>query len=167
MRPLAQAKGTPHQSTMQQRLMTRFNAMAMAVVFITALVVRAATSYCILLREALVLQSNQSSGGLLPSSLARRLHWLGTQTPYSYPVMPRIRGRSRRGAAWHSEESRRKRKEKFEAAEFRRKRKYNFERAMAIAARRRKTRPRSPPMAYVEEVIPEAGPPSPPRHICS
>jgi hypothetical protein len=177
MRPLAQAKGTPHQSTMQQRLMARFNAMAMAVVFITALVVRAATSYRNLLREALVSQSNQSRGSLLPSSLARRLHsatppfcrsnWIGKgsiQTFYSDPVMPRIRGRSRRGAAWHSEESRRKRKQKFEAAESRRKRKQNFERAMAIAARRRKTRPRTPPMAYVEEVIPEGGPPSPPGH---
>jgi hypothetical protein len=71
MRPLAQAKGTPHQSTMQQSLMARFNAMAMAVVFITVLMVRAATSYHNLLREALVSQSNQSRDSLLPSSLAR------------------------------------------------------------------------------------------------
>jgi hypothetical protein len=48
--------------------------MAMAVVLITALVVRVATSYSNLLREALVSQSNQSRGSLPPSSLARRLH---------------------------------------------------------------------------------------------
>jgi hypothetical protein len=151
--------------------------MAMTVVLITALVVRVATSYSKLLQEAFVSQSNQSRGSLPPASLARRLHsatspfsrsnWTGTgstQTSHSDPVMPRIRGRSRRGAAWYSEESRRKRKQKFEAAESRRKRKQNFERAMAIAARRRKTRPRTPPMAYVEEVIPEGGLPSPPGH---
>jgi hypothetical protein len=65
--------------------------------------------------------------------------------------MPRARGKPRRGAAWYAAESRRKRKEK-------------FEKAMAIAARRRKNRPRTPPMAYVEEVIPEGGLPSPPEH---
>jgi hypothetical protein len=36
---------------------------------------------------------------------------------------------------------------------------------MAIVARRRKNRPRTPPMAYVEEVIPEGGLPSPPENL--
>jgi hypothetical protein len=65
--------------------------------------------------------------------------------------MPRARGKPRRGAAWYTAESRRKRKE-------------NFEKAMAMAARRRRNRPRTPPMAYVEEVIPEGGLESPPEH---
>jgi hypothetical protein len=65
--------------------------------------------------------------------------------------MPRGRGKPRRGAAWYAAESWRKRKGK-------------FEKAMAIAARRRKNRPCTPPMEYVEEVIPEGGLPSPPEH---
>jgi hypothetical protein len=65
--------------------------------------------------------------------------------------MPRARGKPRRGAAWYTTESRRKRKE-------------NFEKAMAMAAKRRRNRPRTPPMAYVEEVIPEGGLESPPEH---
>jgi hypothetical protein len=66
-------------------------------------------------------------------------------------TMPRIRGTPRRGAAWYTAESRRKRK----AA---------FEKAMAIAARRRREKPRTPPMAVVEEEIPEGGLESPPEH---
>jgi hypothetical protein len=58
--------------------------------------------------------------------------------------MPRIRGTPRRGAAWYTAESRRKRKAE-------------FEKAMAIAARRRREKPRTPPMAVVEEEIPEGG----------
>jgi hypothetical protein len=45
--------------------------------------------------------------------------------------MPRIRGRSRRGAAWYAAQSRRKRKEA-------------FERAIALATRRRRQRQRRP-----------------------
>jgi hypothetical protein len=58
--------------------------------------------------------------------------------------MPRLRGTPRRGAAWHAAKSRRKRKQQFEAA-------------LAMATRRRKARPRTPPMAYVVEEIPEGG----------
>jgi hypothetical protein len=136
MRPLAQEKSTPRQITMQQSLMVRFNARDMVVVFITALVVRAATSYHNLLWDVLVSQSNQSRGSLIPSSPERRLHsaippfcrsnWTGKgsiQTFYSGPVMPRIQGRSCWGATWHLEESRRKRKQKLEVAESRRKQK--------------------------------------------
>jgi hypothetical protein len=173
-----QAKSTPSQRTMQQRVMERFNAKDMAVVFIKILVVGAMASFHSWRRNALDLQSTPSRRSLIPSPPERRLHldippfWSNHWTDYSTiqrfysaPVMPRIRGRSRRGAAWHSEESRRKRQLKFEAAEARRIRKQIFERAMALAARRRRTKPRTPPMAYVEEVIPDDGLPSPPRCI--
>jgi hypothetical protein len=50
------------------------------------------------------------------------------------------------------------------AAESWRKRKGKFKKSMVIAARRRKNRPCTPPMEYVEEVIPEGGLPSPPEH---
>ena len=53
--------------------------------------------------------------------------------------MPRLRGKSRRGAAWYRAESKRRRIR-------------NFERALALATTRRKRRPWSPPMAIVEEI---------------
>jgi hypothetical protein len=65
--------------------------------------------------------------------------------------MPRIRGKSQRGAAWYAAQSRCKRKE-------------NFERALALATRRRRQKPRTPPMAIVEEEIPTGGLESPPEH---
>jgi hypothetical protein len=58
--------------------------------------------------------------------------------------MPRIRGRSRRGAAWYAAQSRRKRKE-------------TFERAIAMATRRRRQRHRRPPSAFDEQKTPAAG----------
>jgi hypothetical protein len=58
--------------------------------------------------------------------------------------MPRIRGRSRRGAAWYAAQSRRKRKE-------------TFERAIAMATRRRRQRHRRPPREFDEEKTPAAG----------
>jgi hypothetical protein len=64
---------------------------------------------------------------------------LGTLVPSRVSIMPRIRGKSRRGAAWYMVESRRQRQRK-------------FERALAIASTRRRRRPRMPPMAYVEEI---------------
>jgi hypothetical protein len=73
--------------------------------------------------------------------------------PHQTSTMPRLRGKPRRGAAWYSAESRRQRKQKFEAA-------------LAMATRRRKERPRTPPMAYVVEEIPEGGvPESIPEHL--
>jgi hypothetical protein len=67
-------------------------------------------------------------------------------------AMPRARGKPRRGAAWYTVESRRQRKQ-------------NFERVIAMVTRRRKEKPRTPPMAYVEEVILEEGLPSIPEHL--
>jgi hypothetical protein len=70
---------------------------------------------------------------------------------YRTPTMPRARGKPRRGAAWYTAESRRQRKK-------------NFEKAIAMAASRRRTTPRTPPMAYVEEVTLEDGLESVPEH---
>ena len=101
--PLMQAKSTPRQRTLQQRVMDRFNARDMAVVFIIMLAVRAVTSYHNWHREALVSQLNQSSSSLIPSPPERQLHldippfrlnhWTDYSTIqrfYSGPVMPRI-----------------------------------------------------------------------------
>ena len=71
MRPLARVQGTPHQSTTQQSLMTRFNATAMTIVLITTLIVRVTTSHNNLLQEVFVSQTNQSRGSLPPASLAQ------------------------------------------------------------------------------------------------
>jgi hypothetical protein len=54
-------------------------------------------------------------------------------------TMPRLRGKSRRGAAWYRAESRRKRID-------------YFERALKLATTRRKQKLRSPPMAIIEEI---------------
>jgi hypothetical protein len=54
-------------------------------------------------------------------------------------AMPRLRGKSRRGAAWYRAESRRKRIK-------------HFERALQLATTRRKQKLRSPPMAIIEEL---------------
>jgi hypothetical protein len=53
--------------------------------------------------------------------------------------MPRARGKPRRGVAWYTVESRRQRQKK-------------FEQALAMASFRRRRKPRTPPMAYVEEI---------------
>jgi hypothetical protein len=126
-----------------------------------------------LFREASGSQVNQRSGDSSPVSLSqeqssapsplRQSNTTGTRSignPHCILAMPRIRGKPRRGAAWYAAASRRKRKAQFEAA-------------MAIVTRRRRhssrrsTRPRTPPMAYVEEVAPEEGPPSPPVKVFS
>jgi hypothetical protein len=57
-------------------------------------------------------------------------------------IMPRLRGKSRRGAAWYKAESRRKRLQ-------------HFEKALILASTRRKKCSWSPPMAIVEEIRPE------------
>jgi hypothetical protein len=68
--------------------------------------------------------------------------------------MPRIRGKPRRGAAWYAAESRRRRKK-------------DFERAMAIVARRRRTRSRLHSKEREEEVNPQANPTGHSRHTMS
>jgi hypothetical protein len=55
------------------------------------------------------------------------------------PTMPRLRGKSRRGAAWYRAESRRKRIS-------------YFEQALKLATTRRKQKLRSSPMAIIEEI---------------
>ena len=54
-------------------------------------------------------------------------------------AMPRLRGKSRRGAAWYRAESRRKRIKQ-------------FERALQLATTRRKQKLRSPPTTIIEEL---------------
>jgi hypothetical protein len=105
--------------------------------------------------------SNRDS--LPPVSLAQNQHSASTllhrfwRIPGSLRIlhrdsaMPRIRGTPRRGAAWYAAESRRKRKK-------------DFERAMAIVARRRRTRARLPPKEHREAASLQANPPSPPGH---
>jgi hypothetical protein len=53
--------------------------------------------------------------------------------------MPRARGKPRRGAAWYIAESRRQRQKK-------------FEQALAMVSFQRHRKPRTPSMAYVEEI---------------
>jgi hypothetical protein len=135
--------------------MRRFNAEVITTVLILELAIRIMHASGLFLREAYLSQTNQSCSISTVASSKQGLHTaipppfrtLGTQ-----PVMPRIRGRPRRGAAWY-------------AAESRRKRKANFERALAIASRRRKLKLRAPPPVFIEEVIPPNGPPNPPEHI--
>jgi hypothetical protein len=62
--------------------------------------------------------------------------------PQEASTMPRLRGKSRRGAAWYRAESRRKRIQK-------------FEKALTLASIRRRRRSWSTPMAIVEQVSPE------------
>jgi hypothetical protein len=69
----------------------------------------------------------------------------------SHSAMPRIRGTPRRGAAWYAAESRRKRRKE-------------FERAMAIVARRRRTRARLTTKAQREAASSQANPHNPPGH---
>jgi hypothetical protein len=69
-------------------------------------------------------------------------HWSKPATsriPSGTSIMPRLRGKSRRGAAWYRAESRRKRIQ-------------HFERAITLASKRRKRSPWSPPMAIIEEI---------------
>jgi len=78
----------------------------------------------------------------------------GTLAPtqnHSRSAMPRIRGTPRRGAAWYAAESRRKRRKE-------------FERAMAIVARRRRTRARLATKAQREAASSQAIPHNPPGH---
>jgi hypothetical protein len=131
-------------------------------------IVLASTLICFsdnLFREVFGSQANQSCGNLSPDSLAQWPHSApspvlrsnstgnsSTRTSHCALAMPRLRGKSCRGAAWYAAVSQRKRKAQIEAA-------------MVIVARWRKNRPRMPPMVYVEEVVPEGGLPSPPENL--
>jgi hypothetical protein len=69
--------------------------------------------------------------------------------------MPRARGRPRRGAAWYAFDSRRKRQK-------------NFEKALAIACKRRTRKSKrngTPPMAHVEEIVPDESIQDYPEHL--
>jgi hypothetical protein len=136
----------------------------MAIGMTFALIVRVASPGNRALPKTFVSQTHQHCSSFSPVPLERSLLSTTSPTLSSNPTpigrswiihwnltMPRIRGKLRRGAVWYTTESRRKRKE-------------NFEKAMAMAARRRRERPRTPPMAVVKEVIPEGGLESPPEH---
>jgi hypothetical protein len=93
-------------------------------------------------RDALAPRSVHSVRAAIPTSAEvweRRGQSDRNSDPSRVSTMPRLRGKSRRGAAWYRAESRRKRIR-------------NFERALALASTRRKRRPWMPPMAIVEEI---------------
>lgn len=103
--------------------------------------------------SALIIQVDSPSNRLSSSTQAHQHpgRFSHIRTPIESPGstqrdcnMPRIRGRSRWGAAWYAAQSRRKRKE-------------NFERAIAMATRRRRQKLRRPPRAFGEERIPAGG----------
>jgi hypothetical protein len=135
MSPFAQVIGTVHQRTRKQALM------AMAVVVVLLLITRldrierhspiAASS------AELILAEQQFADPL--ELWSRAFHPQGTLVISRVSTMPRARGKPRRGAAWYTAESRRQRQKK-------------FEQALAMASLRRRRKPRTPPMAYVEEI---------------
>jgi hypothetical protein len=143
-RPLAQAKGTHQQSTNEQRLMEPINALDMLIMVFITLIVRVAAPNSNLVWKTSISQTHSSRGSLPPVSLAQQQQSVTTllrgnlintgsiRILHRDFAMPRIRGKPRRGAAWYAAESRRKRKK-------------DFEKAMAIVARRRRTRSRLPP----------------------
>jgi hypothetical protein len=69
--------------------------------------------------------------------------------------MPRERGKPRRGAAWYAFDARRKRQQRFERA-------LSMARTQLVHKVRK---PRTPPMAYVEEIFPEEPIQVPPEHL--
>jgi hypothetical protein len=156
-RPLAQVTGT---STNQRVLMAEVMDEVIALATVLAFIIRGVSPGSrlpsntqahqhhgrfshISLEWSLLLVTSPIPSNSTPTERPGSIHWDCN--------MPRIRGKSRRGAAWYAAQSRRKRKE-------------NFERAMAMATRRRRERPRMPPMAVVEEEIPAGGLESPPEH---
>jgi hypothetical protein len=103
------------------------------------------------MRGIQILQSRTQSHRRTGAGLAFHL---GISDIPRFLNMPRARGRPRRGATWYTFESRRQRQKK-------------FEKAMALASTRRTRkpgRPRTPPMAYVEEITPDEAMQNYPEH---
>jgi hypothetical protein len=151
MSPFAQGKGTSHQRTHQRILM------AMAVMLARVLIsqVNREKHQSLFAASAPLEQQHCSRFSSTPPDQQQQFvapaefwskatHQGRTLVIYQTPTMPRARGKPRRGAAWYTTESRHQRKKK-------------FEKAITMAAIRRSTTPRMPPMAYVEEVIPKGG----------
>jgi hypothetical protein len=158
-RPLARGRSTSQQRTNQQAFM----AMAVMLALVLTAQVDRAKRQSLLAAFAPLEQQNRrrffvnslEQGQYPVTSLvfwSRATFRGSTLVLHQTPTMPRARGKPRRGAAWYTAESRRQRKK-------------NFEKAIAMAARRRNKTPRTPPMAYVEEVIPEEGMESVPEHM--
>jgi hypothetical protein len=159
--PLAQGTGT---SIISQVLMADVIVVVMLIGMRFRLIMKIGTPGCRALPRNSVSQQLRSrcSDSLIPQALSLLQATPSILSSISTPLdrsalshrtlaMPRIRGTPRRGAAWYAAESRRKRK----AA---------FEKAIAIATRRRRAKARSPPMAIVEEEIPEGDLSGPPEH---
>jgi hypothetical protein len=127
-----------HQSTRRPALM------AMAVVVILLLITRLDS----IERHSYTAEPNAELNFAEPNFAdplefwSRAIHPQGTSDIPRFFIMPRARGKPRRGAAWYTAESRRQRQKKFEQAL-----------ALASSRRHRKSgKPRMPPMAYVEEI---------------
>jgi hypothetical protein len=135
MSPLARGRGTSRQSTNHPALM----ALAVTTVWCFIVVMDRVELHWPL--AAFTLSELQFRPLSKLEKGAAKLQFLPPpiRTPPRVSTMPRLRGKSRRGAAWYRAESRRKRIQ-------------NFERALALASTRRKRRPWSPPMAIVEEI---------------
>jgi hypothetical protein len=151
MSPFAQGKGTNHQRTHQQVLL----AMAVLLARILITQVDRAKHQSLFAASAPLEQQHcsrfsstppeqQQHSVASPGFWRKETHLERTLVIYRTPTMPRSRGKPRRGAAWYTAESRRQRKKK-------------FEKAVAMESIQRRTTPRTPPMAYVEEVITEEG----------
>jgi hypothetical protein len=134
--PLKRVKRTTHQSIKHLALMVR-------TVTITLTLISCLDGYAMHLQIRPVECWSRNNLPVNISAIARLLH------------MPRARGRPRRGAAWYAYDSRRKRQKK-------------FERALALASARttrKHGRPRTPPMAYVEETAPDEPIQDCPEHL--
>jgi hypothetical protein len=135
MSPFAQVNGTGHQRTQQQALMAM--AVAVSLLLITR-IDRTERHSPIAASNAEFIPPEQQFE--VPLKLwSRAFHSQGTLVISRVSTMPRARGKPRRGAAWYTAESRRQRQKK-------------FEQALAMASIRRRKKPRTPPMAYVEEI---------------
>jgi hypothetical protein len=158
MSPFMQGNSTGHQRTQQQVLM----AMAVTLALLLFTQIDKAERHSPFAASTPLEQQHFSSISSTPLEQqqysvaplelwSRAAHLKGTLVIYGIPTMPRARGKPRRGAAWYTAESRRQRQKK-------------FEQAIAMAAIRRHTKPRTPPMAYVEEITPEDDLQSFPEH---
>jgi hypothetical protein len=159
-RPLARAKGTRRQGYCMQSLMAKSNGWALARGAIITLIPRLGTPIINSVGQSTRPQPLQGRTGLLTVEPGRKhLHITRINTGdisciLRNAAMPRIRGKPRRGAAWYAAESRRRRKKE-------------FERAMAIVARRRRTRSRLQAKHREDRGHPQVNLPDHPRTINS